>query len=259
MSNSCAFRLSKSAVATLVLTATASSVLGQVSIDTVPVGFAGNSPDTTGRGAVSYDYSIGKYEVTNAQYAAFLNAVAKTDPHGLYFASPGSESIYSGVARSGLSGSYTYASKVGYENKPVVWVSFWDAARFVNWLNNGQGNASTETGSYTLGGVSNPALGAGVRNPGQTFYIASEDEWYKAAYYDPTKGATGGYWQNATQSDVFAGSNTDFSASDGANYRFYDYDFESGTATEIYANGGFSGPGTTDVGSYFNASSFFVS
>jgi hypothetical protein len=44
-----------------------------VSIDYVSVGNAGNAADTVtpnpGYGAVAYDYNIGKYEVTNAQYA----------------------------------------------------------------------------------------------------------------------------------------------------------------------------------------------
>ena len=35
-------------------------------------------------GAVDYAYNIGTYEVTNAQYVEFLNAVAKTDGYGLY-------------------------------------------------------------------------------------------------------------------------------------------------------------------------------
>ncbi len=35
-------------------------------------------------------------------------------------------------------------------------------------------------------------------------YLPSEDEWYKAAYYDPTPGAGGGdnYWAHAIQSDT---------------------------------------------------------
>jgi formylglycine-generating enzyme required for sulfatase activity len=47
---------------------------------TVPVGDAGNAADATGYGAVAYHYRIGKYEVTNAEYCEFLNAVVKSDP-----------------------------------------------------------------------------------------------------------------------------------------------------------------------------------
>ena len=49
---------------------------------------------------MSYPYSIGKYEVTNAQYAQFLNAVAVTDPNALYHTSMGSN-VRGGITRSG--------------------------------------------------------------------------------------------------------------------------------------------------------------
>ncbi len=55
-----------------------------ISIDTVTVGPPGNADDATGYGRVDYGYDIGTYEVTNAQYAAFLNAVAAADPHALW-------------------------------------------------------------------------------------------------------------------------------------------------------------------------------
>jgi sulfatase modifying factor 1 len=194
----------------------------------------------------AYEYQIGKYEVTNTQYAAFLNAVAATDTFSLYNTNMGS-AVFGGITRTGSSGSYTYATKSGFENKPVIYVSFWDATRFANWLNNGQGSASTETGSYTLGSVTNPVNSSVTRNVGANWVVASENEWYKAAYYDPNKGGpgVGGYWLHATQSDTL-GQNNPFTDANGANY--YDGD---------YANGGFSGPGTTDVGAYANADSYY--
>ena len=48
-------------------------------IETVPVRNVGNTADTTGYGGVSYEYSIGKYEVTAGQYTELLSAVAATD------------------------------------------------------------------------------------------------------------------------------------------------------------------------------------
>jgi formylglycine-generating enzyme required for sulfatase activity len=75
--------------------------------------------------------------------------------------------------------------------------------------------------------------------------VSGENEWYKAAYYDPTKGGTGGYWLHATQSDML-GQNNPFTDANGANYN--DGDF---------ANGGLSGPGSTDVGSYTDATSYY--
>jgi formylglycine-generating enzyme required for sulfatase activity len=83
------------------------------------------------------------------------------------------------ILRSGTDGSYTYSAVSGTENQPVRNVSFYDGIRLANWLANGQGNGDTETGSYTL------ANGIGLtRNANATWVVPSEDEWYKAAYYD---------------------------------------------------------------------------
>ena len=56
-------------------------------------------------GSVGYAYSIGTYEVTNAQYTEFLNAKASSDPLGLYNTSMGSG--YGGITRSGSSGPWS--------------------------------------------------------------------------------------------------------------------------------------------------------
>ncbi len=176
---------------------------GQITIDTVAIGYAGNAADSTGYGAVGYTYNIGTHEVTNAQYTAFLNAVAATDTYNLY--SMNMSSGQGGITRSGSSGSYTYQTISGRENMPVNQVSFWDAARFVNWLENGQGGAgTTETGTYTLNGVLNPVNTSVTRNANSTWAITSEDEWYKAAYYQPANAGGDGddYWQFATQSNT---------------------------------------------------------
>ncbi len=149
-----------------------------ISIDFVPVGNAGNAADTTGYGAVSYAYQIGKYEVTNSQYAAFLNAKGATNSNGIYNSSMASY----GITQTGSSGSFSYNVSSGYANKPVVYVSWFDAARFSNWLGNGQGSGNMETGAYTL---NNATSGIVTVNVGATVYIPSEDEWYKAAYYNP--------------------------------------------------------------------------
>jgi hypothetical protein len=65
-----------------------------VTIPTVPVGNAGNAADPlTGNlyGSVGYNYRIGTTEVTNAQYAEFLNFKAASDPLALYNTSMGSD------------------------------------------------------------------------------------------------------------------------------------------------------------------------
>lgn len=157
----------------------------------VPVGDAGNAADMTGFGAVSYAYRIGTYEVTRAEYAAFLNAVASTDTHGLYHPAMG-------IARSGAPGSYLYAATDG--TRAVAFVSWYDTLRFANWLHNGQpvgtqGPSTTEDGAYTLSGDTV----AGARKPGARYFLPAEDEWYKAAYYQG--GADAFYWRHPTRSD----------------------------------------------------------
>lgn len=97
----------------------------QITIDTVPVGNRGNANDpATGGlyGGVNYDYRIGTYEVTNAQYAAFLNEKAKTSSLGLYHFQMGS-SPFGGISQSGAEGSFTYAVRTNMANKPVIFVS----------------------------------------------------------------------------------------------------------------------------------------
>ncbi len=185
-----------------------------VTIAVTPVGHAGNPDDQdygSGRfGAVARDFRIGIHEVTNNQYAEFLNAkAAVADPLGLFNSSMQFDFI-GGIARSGVSGSFTYAAKPNMGNKPVTYVSWYDAIRFTNWLHNGQGSGDTETGAYTiLGGQPTPANGPSiVRNAAATWFLPSENEWYKAAYYDPRDAAQGGppgndhYWLFPTQSDA---------------------------------------------------------
>ncbi len=154
-----------------------------------PVPASGGNPadPETGFGAVGSDYWIGVTEVTNTRYTEFLNAVATTDSHGLYAVGMGSDAINGGIVRSGGSSNYTYAVKPGFGNKPVTYVSFWSSLRFANWMNNGMGSASTENGAYTLTAAS-IAANTVSRNPGAVVFLPNEDEWYKAAYYDPLSG-----------------------------------------------------------------------
>ncbi|HEY8494520.1 MAG TPA: SUMF1/EgtB/PvdO family nonheme iron enzyme [Myxococcota bacterium] len=168
-----------------------------VTIDWALVGHPGNAPDVATNcgapscGSVAYPYRIARHEVTNAQYAEFLNAKAAADPLELYDPRMGSDELAGGITRSGAPGSYVYELKPGFADKPVMYVSFYDALRFANWLHNGQGDGDTETGAYTLlGGTPEPSNGASVtRNPDAIVFLPSENEWYKAAY-----GGAGGSW-----------------------------------------------------------------
>ena len=180
------------------------SAASAVAIDWVPVLGPGNAcdgplPTPDCYGAVASAYQISKYEVTNAQYAEFLNAVAgASDPLALYSADMDPVAgLNGGITQSGA----VYTAVTGRENLPVNHVSIYDAMRFANWLNNGQGSSDTEDGAYTLiGGTPEPTLGvAVVRNVGADIVLPSENEWYKAAYYDVV---------STSYFDYPAGSNT---------------------------------------------------
>ncbi len=183
---------------------TLATAVGQaaVTFDWATVGNAGNAADplnsglVPGIGSVGYSYSISKYETTNAQYVEFLNAAdaGGTNTRALYNSGMSTDGNSAGIsfAAGNASGS-KYGVLSGQGNKPVTYVSWYDAARMANWLHNGQGAGSTETGVYTL--TSNTSISGG-RSANATFAIPTENEWYKAAYHQPA--AAGGdadsYW-----------------------------------------------------------------
>jgi len=175
------------------------------------VGDPGNAADTRsgantfGRGAVTSSFQIMKYEFTNQQYTDFLIAVAATDPYSLYNPLMGSD-IRGGITQSGVSGSYSYTVRQHMGDKPVNYVSWFDAARVANWYQNGAtSSSSTETGAYTLlnGQTSGNAVAV---NSDASYFIPTQDQWYKAAYFAPNYGGAGvpGYWVYATQSGTNA-------------------------------------------------------
>ncbi len=218
----------------------ASTASAAITIDTVLVGDAGNANDSTGFGAVSYDYHIGTHEVTNAQYASFLNAAAASDPNGLYNSNMGSNAR-GGISQSVTSGSFTYSTKANMADKPVNYVSFWDAARFTNWLTSGD----TENGVYVLTptGISNNTITRDTTawNAGGVA-IASENEWYKAAYYD----GSGDYYLFPTQSNTAPTAVAPESATESNNAN-YNSAVGSVTIVGAYQNSG-SYYGTFDQG-----------
>ena len=214
----------------------------QTSLQFVTIGDPGNFADTRrmtdgtyGSGGVNYSYQMGRFDITTAQYAAFLNAVAATDPYGLYFVeygdaymSPGHFAAC-GITRNGSSGGFTYSVAPGHENYPVNYVTWLDAARFCNWLTNSQPNtgvegpATTESGSYSLNGVTGfPGVMAITRNTGAKYVIPTDSEWYKAAYY---KGGStnAGYWLYPTQSDADPSNAILTTGTNNANYFNYGY------------------------------------
>jgi formylglycine-generating enzyme required for sulfatase activity len=236
-----------------------------VNIETVMVGDAGNAADTTGYGAVGDVFNIGKYEVTISQYTTFLNSVASVTSDS-YIVDLWNVNMMddnpsiAGISRSGagtIADPYVYAeigpfgltppgaSSAG--NRPISYVSWFDAARFANWMNNGATNgASTETGAYALNGATTGII---TKNAGATWWIPSEDEWYKASYYKGG-GTNAGYWLYPTQSDT-APANTIGGATNQANYNNGVYSVTQAGTPEPSKNY------LTDVGAFSNSASAY--
>jgi formylglycine-generating enzyme required for sulfatase activity len=109
--------------------------------------------------------------------------------------------------------------------------------------------APTELGAYTLGGA---VSGSILKNVNARDWIPTEDEWYKAAYYDPNKGGpgTGGYWTYATRSDTAPG-NVVGSGANRANYNNGVY--------AVTQSGSYSAPQNylTDVGAFTDSASAY--
>lgn len=247
------FRLrSFAALVSVALTAPAAHAIG---IDWVTVGDPGNAADTNGLGAVTEAFQMMKFEWTNSQYAHFLNAV---DPNGT-----NPRALFNGQMQGQVRGGIMYTSTNALGNKyqarpnmgdkPVNWVSWWDAARAANWLHNGQGSGDTETGAYTISGGQTSGI-VPPRNPGAKYWVPTDHQWYKAAYY---KGGStsAGYWTYAIQNNaipgaVSAGVTGIGSAGGLGNFANYNsgaaWDGVNGNVTTVGTNGGASAYGTFD-------------
>jgi formylglycine-generating enzyme required for sulfatase activity len=227
-------------------------------IQWVTVGDPGNTADTdpSGYGAVLTSFQIMKYEFTNQQYTDFLNSVDAngTNPYSVYSASMGSLGRGGISFKSGNASGSKYVVKTSMGDKPVNYVSWFDAARVSNWYQNGATSlSSTETGAYTLNGATTGS--APAVNNGAQFYIPTADQWYKAAYYKGG-GTNAGYWDYATQSDFApsevtadgTGIGSAGSTGNFANYnRGADWNSENGNVTTVGTNGGPSAYGAFDM------------
>jgi len=235
--------------AAMVLTA---GMVQAITIDMVPVGNPGNAGeqsrllkanDPNFYGSVAYNYQIGKCEINAGQYTEFLNAVipggpgSTTDPYGLYDVNLpvpgyGSPIIYH---------SDTRIFTASLPSEPANYITWYDAARFCNWLQSGD----TENGAYTLNGHTDSTYVRDhvTRNAGATYVIPTENEWYKAAYYDPNKPGGAGYWLYPTKSNTPPSNSYPSTGTNNANYY-------NGTFTLNPMN-------TTPVGSFANSSSAY--
>jgi hypothetical protein len=160
----------------------------------------------TGRGSVPYEYRMGKYEVTTAQWLEFYNTFkaradgvpdsvlpppliwgAQVDPN---YTGPGTRyRLIPGNPDSGMRFTAGITWRVG--------------AMFCNWLCNDKSSALTaiQMGAYDTNTFQEPTLGVFTdqvhHNPGARYFIPSLDEWAKASFFDPIlNGGQGGWWLN---------------------------------------------------------------
>ena len=138
----------------------------EFTIDFVNIGNAGNAADSTTYGAVPYEYRASTYEISQ-------DAINKATASGLV-----------GVTAGAWTG-----------NQPAANINWYDAAAFVNWLNTSTGNTaaydltfSDSQWSMALWSSEQAWTAGGTnlyRNKDAFYFLPSENEWYKAAYYNP--------------------------------------------------------------------------
>jgi formylglycine-generating enzyme required for sulfatase activity len=199
-------------------------------MDFVDIGDAGNEPDTwqdydldladlgldpfirNSVGSVEYSYRISAHEVSRAMIDRY-NANSGGPTITMY------DYAAAGFAGGNLAG------------RPATGVSWNEAARFVNWLNTSRGYSAAYnfTTGDANGNITHWSLGDTgydpanpLRNSNAYYFLPSEDEWYKAAFYDPSaNGGTGGYWEYATGSNTPPTPVTGGTASGTAVYDLY--------------------------------------
>ncbi len=192
-------------------------------------------------GAVPYAFNIGQTEVTTAQWVAFLNTA---DPlgrnrHHIWDVAESSKvwPKYGSINRNPKAAPgqrYSVASPQ-WANKPYNSADFTRAARFINSLQNGKVLSTktntvttvsgsplttttytvrlspiTETGQYTL-----TKRAATRTSPTKGFVVTSQNEWIKAAYFDPKGGGTFSYWNYPTNPGTLGNCPVDVSGCEG--------------------------------------------
>ena len=155
-------------------------------------------------------------------------------------------------AAAGSQGQYTYSVFRTGRIVPVNFVSWGDAARFCNWLSNGQPTGTgdllqdwwiTEDGSYLLNNPMDWDQWIQVRRkPDARYVIPTEDEWYKAAYYDPAMPGGPGYWDYPTRSNTTPSNVVDPAGTNNANYLDAVGTGDGGLSDPVY--------GLTEVGAF---------
>lgn len=169
-----------------------------------------DNDDTELLGAVAYPFQMGVQEVTNEDYAKFLNDVAYLgDVFNLY------DDRMSIVRTEMPDRSFKYEPSSNAARKPVVYVDLWCAMRYCNWLHNGGfKDADTESGAYRLLGNVGPRVENVKRNTGALYFLPTKDEWFKSAFYAPS---TRAYSRYATRSDMPNPGEINFNSSSAKN------------------------------------------
>jgi formylglycine-generating enzyme required for sulfatase activity len=154
-----------------------------------------NNDSSRPYGRVNYEYSLGKYAITNNEYVEFLNAIASINDQYTIYSSVMDTDLRSGITRTTLpGGSFEYSAKTNMGDKPVNCINLYSAMRFCNWLHN-EKTGVTEDGAYDMS-LANP-----LRKIDAKYYLPNRNEWYKAAFYK-AGGPDAGYWDYATESDT---------------------------------------------------------
>lgn len=174
-------------------------------------------------GSVPYSYGIGELEVTVSQYVAFLNTV---DPRGRnqhrLFSKDESSVAWPKYGQINLRskaapGRHYRVAYPEWADKPYGFANFLRTARFANSVTNGKvlSKRTKISGRFTyviyrvrLSRVTERGM-YDLRNPRTTrrrptgFVVPSQNEWIKAAYFDPTGGGTLSYWKYPTNPGTF--------------------------------------------------------
>ena len=154
----------------------------QFQIEFVRIGNPGNAADDTGFGSVSYTYNLGKYEISRDQ----INKANEAGELGITFSDMSSFGGNRGLL-------------------PASGISWYEAAKFVNYLNTSQGKQAAYnfdgSGNFQLWGVGQYSGNNQYRHKDAYYFLPNVDEWYKGAYYDPNKAGGAGYWDHPTGSD----------------------------------------------------------
>jgi formylglycine-generating enzyme len=150
----------------------------QFSMEFVTIGNPNNAPDTTGdpnpAGSVAYIYNLGKHEVSR-------DMITKANAAGSL-----------GITMYNM-GSYGGNGP----NRPATGLSWYEAAKFVNYLNTSTGGTAAykfdSSGNFQLWSAGDLGYDANnmFRNSQAKYVITSSSEWYKGAYGSPN-----GTWFN---------------------------------------------------------------